>query len=138
MTQNHVRHVVGTPDLPPPNGYSHAVRAAGELVVISGQLALDAAGELVGGTDVEEQARQVFRNLDTALTAAGATFADVVKLTFYVTDATAMPAVRLARDEWIDTAAPPASSAVQVAALIRPEFLIEVDALAVVARQDGR
>src|SRR3954447_17280470 len=99
-----MKHIAGTPDLPPVNGYSHAVRASGDLVVISGQLALDAAGEIVGASDVEAQTRQVFRNMNNALRAAGATFTDVVKLTFYLTDVDALPTVRRVRDEWIDTA----------------------------------
>jgi reactive intermediate/imine deaminase len=132
-----MKHIAGTPDLPPVNGYSHAVRASGDLVVISGQIALDAAGEIVGAADVEAQTRQVFLNVNNALRAAGATFADVVKLTFYLTDVDALPAVRRVRDEWVDTARPPASTAFQVAALIRPELLIEVDALAVVGGGGG-
>ncbi len=69
----------------------------------------------------------------TATWSAGAGFADVVKLGLFVTDMAYLPALRAARDAVVDTTRPPASTAVQVAALVRPEFLIEVDALAVVA-----
>ncbi|MQY10107.1 2-succinyl-6-hydroxy-2,4-cyclohexadiene-1-carboxylate synthase [Streptomyces sp. RB5] len=128
-----LRRFLARVTLPPVNGYRHAVRARGEHVVVSGQIALDHAGRVVGEGDADAQARQVFRNLDKALTAQGATFADVVKLNIFVTDMAVMPAVRRARDEWIDTANPPASSAVRVSGFIRPELLVEIDAQAVVA-----
>lgn len=116
----------------PGNGYSHVVVGEGRLVVISGQVALDAKGNVVGEGDAAAQARQVFENLRRCLAAGGATFADVAKLTYYVTDIAVLPEVRAARDAHIDTARPPASTAVQVAALFRPELLLEVEALAVI------
>ncbi len=112
-------------------GYSHVVAATGRLIAISGQVALDESGRLVGPGDPEAQARQVFENLRRCLAAADATFADVVKLTVYVTDLATMTAVRAVRDEYVDTTRPPASSAVQVAGLVLPELLLEIDALAV-------
>jgi len=112
-------------------GYSHVVAATGRLIAISGQVALDETGQLVGLGDPEAQARQVFENLRRCLAAADATFADVVKLTVYVTDLATMTAVRAVRDEYVDTTRPPASSAVQVAGLVLPELLLEIDALAV-------
>src|SRR5689334_15422653 len=115
------------------NGYSHVVTGPGRWVAIAGQVALDAAGEIVGVGDPEAQARQVFANLAACLEAAGATFADVVKLNFYVTDIGVLPAVRVARDAYVDTANPPASTAVQVVGLFRPELVLEVEAYAVVA-----
>jgi enamine deaminase RidA (YjgF/YER057c/UK114 family) len=115
------------------SGYSHAVAATGRLVAVSGQVALDADGAMVGVGDPRAQAVQLFENLGRALAAAGASFADVIKFGFYCTDVAILPAVREVRDKYIDTARPPASTAVQVAALIRPEFLLEVDALAVIA-----
>lgn len=115
----------------PGNGYSHAVVATGPLVVVSGQVALDADGALVGPGDPLAQTEQVFRNLEAVLAAAGVGFADVVKLTYFLTDAAMLPVVREVRDRYVDTARPPASSAVQVAALFRDDVLIEVEALAV-------
>ena len=115
----------------PGNGYSHVVTGTGRLVLISGQIALDESGAVVGEGDAGAQARQVFENLRRCLAAAGATFADVAKFTFYVTDIAALPAIRAARDAHIDTEHPPASTAVQVAALFRPELLLEVEAYAV-------
>ncbi len=125
------QHITAPDGVAPGNGFSHVVIGTGTLVAVSGQIAVDAQGELVGRDDPEAQARQVFANLERCLEAAGASFADVVKLTFYVTDVAHLPAVRAARDAYVDTARPPASSAVQVAGLIRPELLVEVDALAV-------
>ncbi|MFG3134856.1 RidA family protein [Streptomyces sp. NPDC048211] len=116
----------------PARGYSHVVMGEGRLVVISGQVALDEKGSVVGEGDPAAQARQVFENLRRCLAAGEATFADVAKLTFYVTDIGFLPAVRDARDAHIDVKRPPASTAVQVAALIRPELLIEVEALAII------
>ncbi|NYV78764.1 RidA family protein [Streptomyces sp. UH6] len=118
--------------LAPGNGYSPLVVAEGRLVVISGQVALDAAGRVVGEGDVTAQAHQVFGNLERCLKAAGATFADVVKLGFYVTRIADLPEVRVVRDAYIDLGRPPASTAVEVSALIRPELLLEVEAYAVI------
>ncbi|MEU1042025.1 RidA family protein [Streptomyces sp. NPDC005551] len=124
--------------IPAPDGvapaaaYSHVVTGTGRFVAVSGQLALDEDGEVVGEGDPEAQARQVFENLRRCLAAAGATFDDVVKLTFFVTDMSCMPAVRAARDAHIPADRLPAASAVQVAALVRPEFLMEIEAYAVI------
>ncbi|MFF7335998.1 RidA family protein [Streptomyces sp. NPDC008163] len=115
----------------PAQGYSHVVVGEGRLVVVSGQIALDEKGNLVGEGDPAAQARQVFENLKRCLEAGGATFADVAKLTFYVTDVAFLPAIRVARDAHVDVTRPPASTAVQVAALFRPDLLMEVEALAV-------
>jgi enamine deaminase RidA (YjgF/YER057c/UK114 family) len=114
-------------------GYSHVVAETGRVVAVAGQVALDADGNMVGRDDPETQARQVFENLGKALAAAGASFADVVKFTYFLTDMSILPVVRQVRDQHVDTQRPPASTAVQVAGLFRPEFLLEVEALAVVS-----
>ncbi|GAA2509227.1 RidA family protein [Actinocorallia cavernae] len=111
--------------------YSHVVTATGRLVAVSGQLALDEDGRLVGPGDPAAQARQVFENLDRCLAAAGAGFEHVVKLTYFVTDMAHMPAVRAARSAHIPDDRLPASSAIQVAGLVSPDFLMEIEALAV-------
>jgi enamine deaminase RidA (YjgF/YER057c/UK114 family) len=125
-----LRHVVTPPGVPAGRGYSQVVTGGGRLVVISGQVAQDADGRLVGPGDPEAQARQVFANLGGCLREAGATFADVVKLGIFVRDIAYLPARRAARDEVIDTARPPASTAVQVAGLFAPGYLLEVEAWA--------
>ncbi|KIF71138.1 endoribonuclease L-PSP [Streptomyces sp. AcH 505] len=128
-------HVPAPEGVAPGNGYSHVVYGTGTFVAVSGQCAFDGDGKLVGEGDAAAQARQVFENLRRCLAAAGATFADVVKLTYFVTDVAHLPAIRIARDEVVDTARPPASSAIQVAALFRPELLLEIEAFAVVGEK---
>jgi reactive intermediate/imine deaminase len=116
-----------------PRGYTHVVTAAGgKLVFISGQVAMDAEGNLVGEADFAAQAEQVFQNLAAALAAAGADFSHVVKFGFFITDIAQIGAAREVRDRYVRTANPPASTAVEVSRLVRPEFLVEVDAIAVV------
>jgi enamine deaminase RidA (YjgF/YER057c/UK114 family) len=89
--------------IPAPDGvapaaqYSHVVLGRGRFVAVSGQVALDEDGRLVGDGDAAAQARQVFENLRRCLAAAGATFDEVVKLTYFVTDMAHMPAIRAAR-----------------------------------------
>ncbi|MFF0199710.1 RidA family protein [Streptomyces sp. NPDC005017] len=125
--------------IPAPDGvapaaaYTHVVTGSGRLVAVSGQLPLDENGTLVGPDDPGAQARQVFENIRRCLAAAGATFEDVVKLTFFVTDMAYLPAIRAARAAHIPDDRLPAASAVQVAALVRPEYLMEIEAYAVVA-----
>lgn len=119
--------------LPPVNGYSHAVAFDGRMVVVSGQVPLDVDGQLVGADDPEAQLRQVFTNLVAALAAADAGPRDVVKLTAFLTDLDDLAAFRKVRDEYLSTDRPPASSLVQVAGLVRPEFRVEVEALAAVS-----
>jgi enamine deaminase RidA (YjgF/YER057c/UK114 family) len=124
---------ISAPDgVAPAAAYTHVVMGTGRFVAVSGQLALDEDGKLVGEGDPDAQAHQVFENLRRCLAAAGATFDHVVKLTFFVTDMAHMPAIRAARDAHIHAGRLPAASAVQVAALVRPEFLMEIEAYAVV------
>ncbi|WP_328666961.1 RidA family protein [Streptomyces sp. NBC_00322] len=120
----------------PGTGYSHVVWGTGRFVAVSGQCALDEAGKVVGEGDPAAQATQVFENLRRCLAAAGASFDDVVKLTYFVTDVAHLPAVRAARDAVIDAGRLPASSAVQVAALFRPELLVEIEAFALVGESE--
>jgi reactive intermediate/imine deaminase len=114
-----------------PSGYSHAVQAAG-LIFVSGQVALDADGSVVGSGDMAAQARQAFRNLGAVLQAAGASFADVVKLTYFVRDIESVAAIRAVRDQFVDVSNPPASTLVEVSRLFMPELLIEIEAVATV------
>jgi 2-iminobutanoate/2-iminopropanoate deaminase len=114
--------------------YSQAVRVeTGDAVWISvsGQIAIDSEGNLVGPGDMRAQTRQVFENLSAILEANGATFADVVKIGTYLTTLDDLAGMREVRGEYL-TAEPPASTAVQVVALVVPDAMIEVDLLAVV------
>lgn len=115
-----------------PTGYTHVVETTGQRTVyISGQVAVDPQGNLVGVGDMRAQAEQVFRNLQAALAAVNASFADVVKLTYFVVDIAQIQAVRAVRDRYIDPAHLPASTAVEVRQLVRKEFLLEIEAVAV-------
>jgi enamine deaminase RidA (YjgF/YER057c/UK114 family) len=122
---------VNPPTMHQPSGYSHVVEVTeGRPVYIAGQVALDPTGALVGPGDIGAQARQVFENLRAALQGVGLGFEQVVKLNYYLVDATQLPVVREVRDEFINPDQPPASTAVEVRRLVRDDLLIEVDAVA--------
>jgi enamine deaminase RidA (YjgF/YER057c/UK114 family) len=127
-----IEHHQAPDGMAPGSGYSHAVVATGRLVAIAGQVAMDEQGELVGDGDPAAQTERVFENLGRALAAAGATFADVIKLGIFVTDISILPVIREVRDRHVDTAHPPASTAVQIGALFRPRYVVEIEALAVI------
>jgi reactive intermediate/imine deaminase len=115
-----------------PFGYSHVVDSpATRIVYISGQVPLDTEGGLVGDGDFEAQTRQVFENLTRALEGAGAAWSDVVKLNYFLTDVSQITSVRAVRDEYVDTAQPPASTLVEVSGLFRDDVLIEIEAVAI-------
>jgi 2-iminobutanoate/2-iminopropanoate deaminase len=117
-----------------PHGFSQVVIATGrKMVFISGQTAWDARKNVVGGDSVFEQARQAFRNLAKAMEAAGGTLKDVVALRIYVVDyqAESGTAVGIALREFFSEQNPPASTWIGVSALSDPEFLIEIEATAV-------
>ena len=127
-----MRHV-NPPELPRPNGYSHVVEVgAGRTIYVSGQIAMDAAGRVVGAGDVAAQTRQVFENLKTALGAVDASLGHVVKITVFMTDVAQLQRFREVRDSYFTQAPPPASSLVEVRRLARPELLLEVEAVAFV------
>jgi 2-iminobutanoate/2-iminopropanoate deaminase len=113
----------------PISHYAHAVRANGPLLFVSGVVPVDEAGRLVGGADVVAQARAVFRNLEAVLAAGGATFADVVKVTLFLTDVDDRPRINPVRQEVFGTARP-ASTLVEVSRLAIEGAKIEVEAVA--------
>jgi enamine deaminase RidA (YjgF/YER057c/UK114 family) len=116
-------------DLPAPNGYSQVVTVpAGTQVWVSGQIGSEPDGSVAEG--MEAQARLAFRNVGRALASAGATWGDVFKITIFVTDISGLAAVRAAREEFVDTSSPPTSTLVEVSSLVRPELLIEIEAVA--------
>jgi len=122
------------PTLSTPTGYTHVVEVTGpaKMVYIAGQIAFDKEGKVVGAGDMAAQAEQVFKNLQSALEAAGAKFSDVVKMNTYITDMAKAPAVREVRARYFGQTAP-ASTLVQVVALARPELMLEIEVIAVVA-----
>jgi enamine deaminase RidA (YjgF/YER057c/UK114 family) len=118
-------------ELSVPTGYSHVAEVrARRMVYISGQVALNQSGQLVGAGDLEAQAVQVFENLKGALAAVGAGFEHVFKLSYYLLDISQMPTVREVRNRYLPTGQFPASTAVEVRRLVQPEWLIEVEAVA--------
>ena len=121
------RRTLDPPGLPPARGYSHVViTPAGRRVSISGQVAMDSLGNVVGAGDFKAQCVQVFENLRRALRGAGADFPDIVSTTMYVTDLSQLDVLREVRARYLPADNPPASTLVQVVALFRPELMIEV------------
>lgn len=121
---------------PGPSGYSHAVRA-GNTVYVSGQVALDENGRLAGPGDVSVQVERVIQNLQRTLEPAGGTLNDVVKLTTYVTNPVYGGPVIAARSRHFSQN-PPASTLLVVNALARPEFLVEIEAIAALSPKQKR
>jgi enamine deaminase RidA (YjgF/YER057c/UK114 family) len=126
---------INPPTVSPPMaaGYSHAVRVElGDAVIVyvSGQMAFDIGGALVGVNDMETQTRKVFENLREILSANMATFGDVVKMDTYVTDLAGLSAIREVRREFLGDE-PPASTLVEISGLVHPDALIEIDVVAV-------
>jgi len=122
-----------------PPGYTYVVEATGpnRLIFIAGQLGLDINNKLVGEDDFRAQAFKAFDNLRLALADAGATFKDVVKLNNYLTDMSHIGIFREVRDEFVNTAAPPASTTIAISQLARPGALFEVEAIAVLPAKAG-
>jgi enamine deaminase RidA (YjgF/YER057c/UK114 family) len=129
---------ITTPDgVHPSDGYAHVVTGPGRVVALAGQLPFTPDGTFVGSGDPEAQARQIFENMRGCLAAAGASFANLIRLNYYLTDIAHAPAVLSVRDEFIDQDLLPASTVVQVVALYRPDLLMEIDALALVPYADS-
>ncbi len=115
--------------------FSQVVVASGaRTVYIAGQVSIDEAGALVGAGDLAAQTTQVMRNLGLALAAAGASYADIVKITTYVVNyrPEQRPIIGKARAFFFENMPPPASTLVGVSALAMPEWLIEIEAIAVI------
>jgi enamine deaminase RidA (YjgF/YER057c/UK114 family) len=131
-----VDRLTSVPDVAPGPGYAHAVTVSGKLAFVSGQVAVDADGKIVGPGDLAAQLAQALRNLQAILGSLGADWPDVARFTWYVLDAGSLQVIRDVRDEFIRAALGdrpnPASTLVQVAALARPEFLVEVEAVVAV------
>jgi 2-iminobutanoate/2-iminopropanoate deaminase len=113
---------------PPLSHYADAV-LAGDTLYLSGIVPVDAAGAVVGGDDVVAQARQVFANMERVLAAAGATAADVVKITVYLLDVDDRPRINPVRQEFFGSARP-ASTLVEVSRLAVPGARLEIEAVA--------
>ena len=113
----------------PVSHFTHVVRA-GRLVFVSGCVATDAEGRVVGGADVVAQTRQVHENIKRCLAAAGATFADVCKVTVFLRNINDREKVNTIRQQYFG-AHRPASTLVEISRLVREEYLVEIEATAV-------
>jgi len=117
------------------HGWTHVVTSrGGKTIYISGQTAVDASGQIVGKGDLKRQTEQTFENLRLALAAAGATWADVVVTRLYVVNLKTedVPIIREVRSRYVSPDHPPASTLVGVQALVGADWLIEIEATAVV------
>ena len=122
-----------------PPGYSYVVEATGpnRLIFIAGQLGLDMENNLVGD-DFRSQAEKAIENLKLALTDAGATVEDVVKINNYLVDMSHIPIFREVRDKHFNMSAPPASTTVAISQLARPGALFEIEAIAVLPAKSAK
>ncbi len=124
-----------------PTGYSHVTTVSGGTAVyVSGQIAFDQAGQVVGRGDMGAQARQVFENLKAALAAVGATFKDIIKLNTYVVDITPerVAAVRTVRRDYFGDGPYPSSTTVGVTGLVHPDLMLEIEVIAFVPDRSAR
>jgi reactive intermediate/imine deaminase len=120
-----------------PKGYSHAAKfdiGNSMMIIISGQVALDNKGNLVGKNDLQKQTEQVFTNIKNILESAGGKMSDLVKISIYMKDVNDIQKVRDIRDKFIDLKNPPASTLVEVSSLFREDILIEIEATAIVSK----
>ena len=118
-----------------PANYTHVVTAQGSRIVfIAGQVSVDKDGNVVGAGDLAKQAEQVYENLKTCLASVGATFADVTKLTTFIVSyrpSVDRAIVGAARQKYVSGDNPPANTLVGVQSLATPDFMIEIEATAV-------
>ena len=120
-----------------PRSYSHAAiidLGNCKMVIMSGQVALDAKGNLVGANDIVKQTEQVFRNIKSVVEAAGGKLDHLVKLGYFTTDVSRIADIRTIRDQFITSKTKPASTLVQVNKLFREDILIEIEATAVIPK----
>ena len=130
------REEIWVPGMPEPiSHFVHVVRA-GRLVFVSGCVASDDQGRTVGGSDIVAQTRQAHENIKRCLAAAGATFADVCKVTVFLKNVAHREAVNTVRKEYFG-ASRPASTLIEISQFVRPELLIEIEAVAVLPEKKG-
>jgi enamine deaminase RidA (YjgF/YER057c/UK114 family) len=136
-SHSHPNYQLSNPDtISKPTGYSHVAEVSGgRIVYIAGQVALDRSGNVVGKDDFRAQVQQVFENLKSAVESVHGKFGNVIKLNYYCAenvDASQLTVLREIRDKYVNTGEPPTSTLVFVKRLVRPEFMLEVDAVAVI------
>lgn len=121
-----------------PTGYSHSAEidlGKSKMLIVSGQVALDAEGKVVGEKDFEQQTEQVFKNIKAIVEYSGGTMNDLVKITIYLRNISDIVKFREIRNKYINVNNPPASTLVEITDLARDEFLLEVEAIAVILKK---
>jgi enamine deaminase RidA (YjgF/YER057c/UK114 family) len=134
IMSDHVEYI-NPPALPPAIGYSQVIKVAGgTFIFVSGQVPVNRQGQLVGEGDLRRQSEQVFENVQSALSAAGARMNQIIKLSYYVVNLRSSDALMLRelRQRYLDQTHPPASTMVGVVSLFDPKWLIEIEAVALV------
>jgi enamine deaminase RidA (YjgF/YER057c/UK114 family) len=129
------KQFLNPPGLGPTSGWTQVVASSGgKTIYVSGQVSVDEHGQLVGKGDLRVQTEKTFANLEVALKAAGASFRDVVKMNLYVVGLKpeVVPSIREVRSRYVSNESPPASTLVGVSALVGQDWLIEIEAVAVV------
>jgi len=118
-----------------PMGYTHVVsiRDPGKVLYVSGQVAKDHQGNMVGVGDLEAQTRQAYENLSSILKSQGATLSDIVKMNIYTTRLDQIASIKKVHDQYFSPDRLPATTLVEVAGLAHKDFLIEIEAVAVLA-----
>lgn len=138
FAQTNTVQLINPASLATPRGYSHAAvidLGTCTMVIISGQVALDSAGNLAGKGDIAKQTEQVFTNIKNIVASQGGTMDNLVKLGYFVTDISQIQTIRDVRNRFINTQHPPASTLVQISKLFRDDVMIEVEATAVIPKK---
>ncbi len=120
-------------------GYSHSAEidlGNCKMVIISGQIALDNNGNLIGKDNLAEQTNQVFTNIKNIIAESGGTMDDLIKIGIYMTDISQVQTIRDVRDKFINQQKPPTSTLVEVSKLVRDELLIEIEATAIIPKKN--
>ena len=126
---------VDPPGLALSAGYTHAVVRHGTPVFVTGQIALDEFGQLVGQGDIAAQVAQVWRNISLACAGLGASLADIVKITTYTTSRMHLEAIADERRKHFTAGAFPASTFLVVSELASPEYLVEIEPILILPEQ---
>jgi enamine deaminase RidA (YjgF/YER057c/UK114 family) len=129
---------INPPSVHAPKGYSQAVTidmGKSTMLILSGQVALDKEGSLVGKGNLAGQVQQVFTNIKNIIESAGGSMNDVVKLNYYILDVSQVQVIRNIRDKFVNVGHPPTSTLVQVSKLFRDDILVEIEATAVIPKK---
>ena len=122
-----------------PKGYSHSVEinlGNCKMVIISGQIALDDKGNLVGKDNLAAQTEQVFANIKNIVVESGGTMDDVIKIDIFMTDISQVQTMRDVRNKFLIQQKPPTSTLMQVSKLVRDDLLIEIEATVIIPKKN--